>query len=298
MSQRFDAILKHLPEEYPEDWARFVGVTAPVTVIDADVSTVTAAADKVLRVEAPEPWILHWEFQVSRDAALARRLLHYNVLLGIRHVLPVRSLVLLLRPGADAKALTGSLQWRLPHGQPYLEFAYEVIRLWQLPPEAFLEGGLGTLPLAPLAKVPTPELPGLLQQMARRIDREAKTPEAKSLWTATYVLLGLEYTSEVSNQLLRGVRSMKESATYQAILQEGLEKGLKKGLEKGLEKGREEAREEAREILLSLGTRRFGKPSTKTRKMVAQISDREMLKSLALRLLEVESWTELLAEVK
>ena len=286
MSQRFDAILKHLPEEYPEDWARFVGVSAPVSVIDANVSTVTAAADKVLRVDAPEPWILHWEFQASRDVTLARRLLHYNVLLGIRHSLPVRSVVLLLRPAADGRDLTGTLQWRLPHAPPYLEFAYEVIRLWQLPPEAVLQGGLGTLPLAPLTNVAPPKLSGLIEQMARRIDREADIPAAKSLWTATYVLMGLEFTAEVSNQLLRGVRSMKESATYQAILQEGLEKGLEKG------------REEALEILLSQGTRRFGKPPAKTRKMIGQITDREVLKSLALRLLEVDNWTELLADLK
>ncbi len=50
MSKPFDATLKHLPEDYPQDWARLVGVpaSAPVTVIDADVLTVTAAAGCVV----------------------------------------------------------------------------------------------------------------------------------------------------------------------------------------------------------------------------------------------------------
>ena len=302
MNKRFDAILKHLPEDYPEDWARFAGVNAPVTVIDADVSTVTAAADKVLRVEGLDPWILHLEFQASHDATLGRRLLHYNVLLGVRHTLPVRSLVILLRPEADGKDLTGRVNWRLPHLKPYLEFEYEVVRLWQLPPEAVLEGGIGTFPLAPLTKVARPELPRLIREMAQRIDREAKLPAAESLWTATYVLLGLEYEQEFASQLLRGVRAMKESVTYQAILQEGREEGREEGLVQGRvqgrEEGREEGRSESRQILLALGTVRFGKPSPKIRRAVARIADPETLKRLAVRVLSARNWTELLGEME
>src|SRR5260221_2736030 len=118
MSKRFDAILKHLPEDYPQDWAQLAGVKRParVTVIDADVSTVTAAADKVLRVDEPDPWLLHLEFQASYDATLSHRLLQYNVLLGVRHSLPVRSVAILLRREADGKTMTANLQFKLPHG--------------------------------------------------------------------------------------------------------------------------------------------------------------------------------------
>src|SRR5579864_420685 len=116
MSKPFDATLKHLPEDYPQDWARLVGVpvSAPVTVIDADVSTVTAAADKVLRVDEAKPWLLHLEFQASYDAALSRRLLRYNVLLEFRHSLPVRSVAILLCPQADGKTMSGHVQVKLP----------------------------------------------------------------------------------------------------------------------------------------------------------------------------------------
>ncbi|RPI76975.1 MAG: hypothetical protein EHM42_14305, partial [Planctomycetaceae bacterium] len=50
--------------EYPQDWAWIAGVerSTAVTVIDADVSTVSAAADKVLRIGESDPWILiEWE---------------------------------------------------------------------------------------------------------------------------------------------------------------------------------------------------------------------------------------------
>jgi hypothetical protein len=49
---------------------------------------------------------------------------------------------------------------------------------------------------------------------------------------------------------------------------------------------------------LSMGTKRFGKPPAKIRKKISQIDDRAKLKSIALRLLDVDNWAELLAEGK
>ncbi|MFN0054766.1 MAG: DUF4351 domain-containing protein [Planctomycetales bacterium] len=99
---------------------------------------------------------------------------------------------------------------------------------------------------------------------------------------------------------------MRESATYQAILEEGREEGLEKGravgreegleqgLEQGLEKGREEGRTtEARRIVLTLGAKRFGRPSVKVRRTIENIADPVVLERLATRLLDVESWAEL-----
>ena len=298
MSKRFDAILKHLPEEYPQDWAWIAGVdrSIAVTVIDADVSTVSAAADKVLRIGDRDPWILHLEFQASRDATLGERVLQYNVLLRNRHSLPVRSIAILLRPQAQGRGATGRVDWSFPGGETYLAFQYTVMRLWEFSPETLLKGGIGTLPLLPLTHVARPDLPRLIREMSSRFQREAKHADVASLWTATYVLMGLEYEQAFAAQLLQGVRSMKESVTYQAILKEGraegLEKGLEEGLEKGLEKGREE---EARRILLAQGTKRFGKPSTKIRKTIAAITEPVDFERLAVRLLDVESWTDLLA---
>ncbi|MFN0052559.1 MAG: hypothetical protein ACKV0T_10215, partial [Planctomycetales bacterium] len=131
-----------------------------MSVIDADVSTVSSSADKVLRVEEPDPWILNLEFQTSYDALLGRRLLRYNVLLWDRHSIPVRSVAILLRPEADGREMTGRVEERLPWQQLNLRFEYEVIRLWELSPEVILAGGLGTLPLLPLTNVKRSELPG------------------------------------------------------------------------------------------------------------------------------------------
>src|SRR5262249_28253931 len=51
--KRYDPTLKVLVETEPESWPALLGVpTGPTAVIDADLSTVRGAADKVLRVEA------------------------------------------------------------------------------------------------------------------------------------------------------------------------------------------------------------------------------------------------------
>lgn len=73
---------------------------------------------------------------------------------------------------------------------------------------------------------------------------------------------------------------MEESVTYQAILHRGEEKGRVA---------------EARAIVMRLGSLRFGPPSDATRATVAALNTPERLEQLAERLLQVETWDELLA---
>ena len=148
----YDPTLKTLVEVGPADWTVFAGLpAAPTRVIDADISTVSGAADKVLHVDANPPYILHLEFVAGHDAAdLPTALNKRNVLLDDRHGMLVRTVGILLRPSADSPALTGVRQRGFPGELPYNVFGYKVIRVWQIPPDQFLKGGLGTLPLAPI----------------------------------------------------------------------------------------------------------------------------------------------------
>src|SRR5207245_4906281 len=103
------------------------------------------------------------------------------------------SVVILLRTQADGRELNGVLQYELPNGRRYLEFRYDVARIWQEPVERLLTGGLGTLPLAPLSNVALNSLPEIVRRMSQRLDREASPSEVSSLWAATYVLMGLRF---------------------------------------------------------------------------------------------------------
>jgi hypothetical protein len=168
----------------------------------------------VLHIAGSPSYLLHLEFVSGHDAATLPGLLHLrSTLLEHRHELGVRCVAVLLRPGADSPALTGELSRSFPGDPPYLVFRYQVIRVWQLPPEQFLAGGVGLLPLAPISAVTEPELPGIIQQMKERLQRRPAARVAPSLWAATYILLGLRYSGALAGQLLRGVVTMKESVT-------------------------------------------------------------------------------------
>jgi hypothetical protein len=119
----------------------------------------------------------------------------------------------------------------------------------------------------------------------QRFEREAKPTEAKELTVAMHILMGLRYDPKEVDRLLKGVRTMQESSTYQAIL----EKGIRRGVEQG-------RLEEARSILLRVGGKFLGAPGSAAASRVEGISDWKRLGALADRVLEggVASWDELL----
>ncbi len=260
MAKPYDSTTKYLIEKFPADWLALAGldVQGPVELIDANLSTITAEADKVIRVAEPTPWLAHVELQASRDLQLGSRLLRYNALLDNRHDLPTRSLVVLLRPEADGPELSGEYRRSLPDGSEYLVFRYGVLRVWKQPVESILDGGLGVLPLAPVSDLSTMSIEDVVRAIGQRIDQE---PPALSdlLWSSTANLMGLRLRSEMIRHLLKGVYQMKESSFYQSILAEGLAEGRAKGLAEGRAEGRIQQRlDNARRLLLKYGERRFG----------------------------------------
>ena len=124
MAKPFDVTTKELVEMYPEDWVQFLGLPdAPLALADADLSTFSPEADKVVRVNDPKgAYILHIEFQASYDSTLDARILRYHVLLRERFGLPVISVVFLLRPEAEGEGVTGRIVETTPQGMNSLNF--------------------------------------------------------------------------------------------------------------------------------------------------------------------------------
>jgi predicted transposase YdaD len=288
----YDPTLKALVETEPESWPPLLGKpAAPTTVIDADIATVSGAADKVLRVEARPPYLLHLEFVAGHDAAgLPRALDVRNALLGDRHGLRVRSAAVLLRPEADSPQLTGGYEERFPdEAEPYRTFRYQVVRVWRLAPEPLLTGGLALLPLAPISAVTEAELPGIIQRIGRRLAGRGRRRQAEKVWAAAFILLGLRHSPDLAEQLFRGVVSMKESSTYQAILAEGLAEGMTKGLALG-------AVAEAKKVLRFQGDEAFGPPDPRTASRIERLDDLARLEELLKRVRTAGNWEELLRE--
>ena len=109
-----------------------------------------------------------------------------------------------------------------------------------------------------------------------RLRAEVPEPEADTLWTAAYMLSGLRFPGQYMADLIRGVRGMEESTTYQLTLEEG---GVA----------------EARRLLLRLGTKQLGPPDAATVSAINSIRTLSRLEDLHDRATDVSSWRELLA---
>ena len=73
---RFDVSTKELVWDDPAAWLEGFGIgpRGPVEVIDSDITTLSAAADKVIRVGGAEPYLVNIELQSSHETTLARTL--------------------------------------------------------------------------------------------------------------------------------------------------------------------------------------------------------------------------------
>jgi len=288
MPNPFDAVHKHMIQAHPADFNDYADLPAgtSVRVVDADLSTISAAADKLILVDGPEPYAAHHEIQSGPKPNLDLDMLFYNVLGRRLHGVTVKSVVTALRPSALSGATGGVFDIADP--QHKLEFSYKVIRVWELPPQRLLSGGIGTLPLAPISAVTEAQLPALIDAVARRIETEAAPHEVPELWTCTRILMGIRWPRQVIHQVLKGARQMKDSVVYQEILEEGIEKGIKKGRDS-----------EVRLVLLRLGAKKFGIPDASVHSRLDMINEVGTLEELIERVSfgSFTSWAELLASV-
>src|SRR5262245_45652165 len=154
---KFDATLKGLAGEYPRDFLAVFDrpATGPVALLNVDLSTFTAAADLVVGLGEPLTEIVHIDFQSAAMATKHADVLAYNALLFRQYLVPVHSIVVLLRQSAGHSNLNGSVSYSPRPGRGSMGFSYEVVPLWKRPVEELLAGALGTLPLAMLGKLPT-----------------------------------------------------------------------------------------------------------------------------------------------
>lgn len=295
MSIPYDITTKQLVENRPGDWLALVGLYAPdAEIIDADLSSLTAEADKVIRVPGNHPWIAHLEFQTSYDGLFGQRMLRYNALLHHRHCVPVASIVYLLRREADGPAMSGNYRYSVPDTRTNTEFNFHVVRIWEKSVEELLHGGIWALPLAPISCVIKEDLPSIIEQMKSRASSELSSEQEGIFWTATYIMLGLKYPNNFSDKLLEGIRAMEDSVTYQSILAKGEARGELRGELRGEIRGEKKGELiAAREILLELGNLRFGAPDIKTKRAVEHIQSMERLKQMAKQILNAGSWEDL-----
>lgn len=281
MSKPFDATLNSLIDDHRDEWAAFLAVRAgipssPAEPLDTDLSA-TLQADRLFRLNGPEPAVIHLELESSGRLGIPAELLRYNVAAHGVTGLPVASVLMLLRPKATATDLTGLLELRAG-GAVYLTFRYTVVRVWQEPMEPFLTAGVGLTPLALLTNEAAADLDSAFVRFRERLQRpEVDDRVRQKALTASYVLSGLRYPDDRMLERFMSLENIPEdSATYQGLMRRGEARGRQ-------------------DTVLEQGQERFGPPTPQAEAAVRGISDLGRLRRMGRQVLHATGWDDLLA---
>ena len=243
MSMPFDAALKNMVRRHVPDYRDEFRLPDVNTVLDVDLSTVSAATDIVLAdANPPIKSLATLDFQAGPDQFIDDRVLMYQAILRNRYHFPVHSVVLLLKADAYRPTMTGGVLYETAEGRGKMDFRFETVRLWEIPAKKLLAAGIGAASLAVLGKLPQrrsleTEISDVLRELDRRLRTEVSAPEANDMRTTVGVLMGLRIPREVGQALLDKVITMEESTTYQLIIEKGEARGEAKGEARGLIQG-------------------------------------------------------------
>jgi predicted transposase/invertase (TIGR01784 family) len=218
----FDNLCKLLAEKHPVRFASWV-LGQPIEsaeVLKSELSIEPIRADSVILLKL-QGQILHLEFQVKLDSEppLPLRMLDYWVRLYRLYRLPIRQVVVLLRPPAEGTVIESAFVLGATRHE------YQVLCMWEQDPSIFLED-IALLPLATLAATQSPEQ--LLNQVAQRVSTIESAQQRREASAYVQLLAGLRFNKSLIRQVFRE-DIMRESVIYQEIQQEGEERGILKG---------------------------------------------------------------------
>lgn len=191
----FDNICKFICEQYPERYAawRVKNLTSPVTVLKTELGNDPIRADAVSFLQTQER-ILHLEFQVdvqNSEPPVPFRMLDYWVRLYRKYRLPIEQVLILLKETSASLTLPNTFCVENTSHQ------YQVVRLWQEPPDSFMQDP-ALLPLAVLAGCSNPN--DLLNRVAEQIKTIENRNERKVISNCTQILAGLRFEKDLIHQ--------------------------------------------------------------------------------------------------
>src|SRR5439155_12013691 len=124
MAMTFDATLKDMGRESPQGFLAAFDrpPTLPVKLLNVDLSTVTTAADLILGLGESLAEIIHLDFQSSAAARKHADVMAYNALLFAHYLVPVHTIIVLLRPEAAHANLNGRIDYAPRPGRGSMQF--------------------------------------------------------------------------------------------------------------------------------------------------------------------------------
>lgn len=264
----YDNLCKSLIEQNPRPFVQWLlgEAETDIAILKTELPIEPIRADFV-SFRKVGGQILHLEFQIAPDAEMPLRMLDYFVRLYRQYRCTVVQIVLFLKPSGSDLVYVDAFDLNQTH------HGYRVVRLWEEEVESLLaEPRLW--PLAILANSPEPE--SILQQVAQGLEALDNRVERVNLATYTYLLGGLRFRKAVLQQLLRE-EIMRESVTYQDLVQtseqRGLERGLNQGLERGLIEGLERGRQQGEsDLIMRILEGKFGSLSEVLSQQIRELS--------------------------
>jgi predicted transposase/invertase (TIGR01784 family) len=259
----YDNTCKYLAENFTEDVASWlVGSRVILTELNpTELNVDPIRADSIILL-TNEALILQVEFQTIPNSNIPFRMTDYRLRAYRKfpHKRMKQVVVYLTRTQSD-------LVYETVFELENTRHQFEAIRLWEQPASIFLESQ-GLYPFAILAQTDEPET--ILRTVAAKIEEIGSGKVQSDLAATAFILAGLVLDRDLIKQILRR-DLMRESVTYQDILEEGEIKGKTEG--------RVEGRfEEAKGLVIRLLTRKLG-----------QIGSNLLAKIEALPLEQVES---------
>ncbi|HZF07623.1 MAG TPA: hypothetical protein VFE33_02425 [Thermoanaerobaculia bacterium] len=311
MAGGHDQLWKDLLQTFPGDFLRLAAPRIASSIDLASLAPLPAESwtdlpqgarrqpDLLLRASPRrkgEPAVLlHVEIELRFRSTLPARLWRYNRVLGLRHDLPVHSLVLYLR-GGPAGPQTGVYREGSGMGE-IARFRYQSLGLSGAPAERYIRRPEPLAwALAALMRWPTADTGEDRRACLRRIAAAPGLNPAKRFLLFNCVATYLEWDGRAEEELqaLLAERGQKEVQTMMTWAEKrearAVERGQQEGLEKGLDKGRQKGMQE---ILMELLRERFRALPPETARRVEAITSPGELSRLARRVLSAGSLEEL-----
>jgi predicted transposase YdaD len=188
--------------------------------------------------------LLHIELQSRPDPEIAERLAEYAIRLWRRYHLPMRSVVVFLRPTQAVPPSPFVVEFA---GRQNLFYPFDVARLWEIPAERVLE--TPHVELWPLAGLMAGATVDRVVATAQQIAAAPVGAQERSDLAGLLVLLaGLRLPTEAVLEALRRDPMIndlvRESGVAGALIDEAKSEGRREGLDEGLSEGQREGLDE------------------------------------------------------
>jgi hypothetical protein len=232
----------------------------------------------VTRVDDGTPMIVHFRQQREYQENIGESIWREVKKVKESKDCQVLTVVLLYWPGADGPAVTGF--YKIPGGGIY---EYKVDRLWERDLEETLKVR-GAMMYATLCKYPLEKASEVFARIEEAVEADPDPEMRENLWTINYMCAGLRFKAEEVNRMWahRLDRLFMVSA-HSAILSSGFYAGKHRAQQDVLVST-------TIRWILTIGTKRFGKPSEELTSVLNSMSNLERLEQIASRIIKATDW--------